>query len=77
VVPCTYGEKVWILYKDVCKQSMVGLSAVLRAHQLGFIADPEKVKPEDIPSLVAKVRKRLPLFAAAAPYNKEFREDQA
>lgn len=34
-----YGSKIWMLYKDVCGQSLVQMLAVLRACQLGKITE--------------------------------------
>jgi len=34
-----YGSRLWMLYKDVCNQNVINTLAVLRANQLGFIAD--------------------------------------
>ena len=34
-----YGSKIWMLYKDVCKEDLVSMVMVLRAWQLGFIED--------------------------------------
>lgn len=33
-----YGEEIWLLYKDVCGESLVRLMAVLRANQLGRVS---------------------------------------
>lgn len=32
-----YGPGIWVLYKDVCDQSIVKLIALTRGYQLGFI----------------------------------------
>src|SRR5271157_5441994 len=40
-----YGENVWILFKDICQESLVGMLAVMRACQMGFIREPMHVKP--------------------------------
>jgi len=33
-----YGSRIWILYKDVCKQNVTHTIAVLRATQMGHIS---------------------------------------
>ncbi len=33
-----YGSSIWVLYKDICGESVVNTIAVLRAVQLGFLA---------------------------------------
>lgn len=32
-----YGPRIWMLYKDVCKEQLWKMIAVIRACQLGFI----------------------------------------
>ena len=63
-----YGSNIWILYKDVCGESVVKFIAVTRAYQLGFatekaihqaLNDPEIL---DVDSLCAQVEERLPNF---------------
>jgi hypothetical protein len=34
-----WGSRIWMLYKDVCGEDIVKTLAVLRANQLGLIAD--------------------------------------
>jgi len=34
-----YGSKIWMLYKDVCKEDLVSMVIVLRSEQLGFITE--------------------------------------
>ena len=34
-----YGPKIWMLYKDVCKEQLWKMIAVMRAVQLGFITN--------------------------------------
>jgi hypothetical protein len=33
-----YGSQIWMLYKDVCKEKLWKMVAVLRACQLGFLS---------------------------------------
>jgi hypothetical protein len=69
-----YGPRIWMFYKDVCKQDIRVMLAVLRANQLGFLSDAELNdaidhdpwrKSEhnlDLADLVAKVEEELPNF---------------
>jgi hypothetical protein len=41
-----YGSDIWILYKDVCRSSILNLLAVMRAMQLGIT--PEKTVKDAI-----------------------------
>jgi len=74
-----YGSDIWLLYKDICKQSLVDMIGVLRAVQLGFANevqlhcairacnDPSLGPYEfDVEGLVAQVRERLPRFGQEA-----------
>jgi hypothetical protein len=36
-----YGAKIWMLYKDVCKEELWKMIAVLRASQLGFLSSKD------------------------------------
>lgn len=40
-----YGSHIWILYKDICKQDIRCMCAVLRSVQLGMTS-PERLKAE-------------------------------
>lgn len=55
-----YGSDIWVLYKDICGESIVKTLAVLRAAQLGITAE---VEAKDVDGLLAKVQERLPGFA--------------
>jgi len=65
-----YGSKIWMLYKDVCKENLVDFLGVLRAYQLGFLSEAMLKKAIDEPSSldvekhVAQVRGRLSNFDA-------------
>lgn len=67
-----YGSHIWLLYKDVCKQNLTHVVAVLRAVQLGLFAE-SKLKHGiqnggegvDCPALFDAVCNRLPNFAKA------------
>jgi hypothetical protein len=65
-----YGSDIWLLYKDVCKQSAIHCLAVLRAVQLGIVNISQvKLAMErnahevlDIDSILAQVKTRLASF---------------
>lgn len=65
-----YGSRIWMLYKDVCKQDIVKTVAVLRAAQLGILYE-DKLQHAvdnygegiDIEDIHKKVRQRLPRFS--------------
>lgn len=75
-----YGSDIWLLYKDICGQSIEKMMAVLRAVQLGLARREEVLnaiaacspsgradqfmKPERVDELFAAVRQKLPRFAA-------------
>lgn len=67
-----YGSKIWMLYKDVCKENLVMTLAVLRACQLGYISWDELSNAIDnygdgidVESLYNQVKERLTNFASA------------
>ncbi len=65
-----YGSKIWMLYKDVCKQDLVKTVAMLRSVQLGILNE-DKLQYAidnygqgiDVDDLYKKVRQRLPGFS--------------
>ena len=64
-----YGSKIWMLFKDVCKQDLVKTSAMLRAWQLGFVPKATLLHAIDnygagidTDALLAQVQERLPAF---------------
>jgi hypothetical protein len=71
-----YADKIWILYKDICKQNIVYLITLFRANQLGLISD-EAIEDAidsghagnarsidiDIKDLLKQVQEKLPEFA--------------
>lgn len=67
-----YGSRIWVLYKDVCGESIVKTIGVLRAVQLGIInkhtlsnaIDIEGVSDFDVDIVLIKVRTALPAFSA-------------
>lgn len=67
------GDKIWMLFKDICKQDLVRTIGMIRACQLGFLGrdnllhainhqygNPEKLL--DVEGLMMQVRERLPSF---------------
>ena len=66
-----YGSQIWMLYKDVCKESLVSTLAVLRGWQLGFTTKDQIHKAVEnygdginVANLHLKVVEQLPLFAS-------------
>ena len=65
-----YEERIWMLYKDVCKENLVALCAVLRAHQFGELSresilsaiDGDK-DGFDVDEIIKMVKEKLPDFA--------------
>jgi hypothetical protein len=64
-----YGHRIWMLFKDVCKQNFVLMGAVLRANQLGLItmdtlnhAIDNYGEGIDVNALHTQVCERLPNF---------------
>jgi hypothetical protein len=64
------GFRIWLLFKDVCGESLTRFLGVLRAHQLGFITKRELVAAAttgrmDVDALdaaLSRVSIRLPRF---------------
>ena len=64
-----YEHRIWMLYKDVCKQNMETMLAVLRGHQLGFLRDIQiqhaidfRGEGIDLADITSKVKAQLPQF---------------
>lgn len=64
-----YGSKIWMLFKDVCKQNLSHMFVVVRAYQLGILTHKEVHHAIDnygeginIPELCIHVTARLPQF---------------
>jgi hypothetical protein len=58
-----YGSQIWVLYKDICGESLVNLLALLRYRQLGFISDERLFdKGHDFETIKAAVKERVPNF---------------
>jgi hypothetical protein len=64
-----YGPRIWKLYKDVCKQNIGHMIGLLRAVQLGHLAENKLSHAIDnygdgldINALLAQVKETLPAF---------------
>lgn len=64
-----YGPKIWMLFKDVCKENLSRMLAVLRGRQLGFLSEAQINHAVEnygeginVADICAKVIKRLPRF---------------
>ena len=64
-----HGPKVWMLYKDVCKQNLSHMMGALRAVQMGIISRETLDKAIesygqglDLPAALAAVKAKLPRF---------------
>lgn len=68
-----YGSNIWVLFKNVCGQSILNMVIVLRAVQLGLYSERDlwicidNCTPLDCQKLLAEVRKELPRFGNAQP----------
>lgn len=59
-----YGSNIWVLYKDICKESIRNLIMLHRAVQLGFLTRHDLATHKiDLPSLNALVCEQLESFA--------------
>jgi len=68
-----YEERIFMLYKDVCKQDIVNMIACLRACQLGMVSEQDlnhsidrTGKPLVPDELLKKVQEQLPEFGQRA-----------
>ncbi len=63
-----YGAAIGVLYKDVCSESTANFIGVLRAVQLGLLADSQLRRAIetggglDVDDVLRRVRERLPRF---------------
>ena len=63
-----YGSNIWILYKDVCGESIPNVICLIRARQLGFISESEILgniatcRLMDLSKIIPQVKERLPKF---------------
>lgn len=66
-----YGSRIWMFYKDVCRQDMVRMVGLQRAVQLGLLEEGVLLRAidgrapmsiEDADAWVARVQEQLPAF---------------
>lgn len=65
-----YAERIWMLYKDLCKESIPKTIAMLRACQMGIVHPDELNKwvddglnhQDDADKAIEKMQKELPSF---------------
>lgn len=66
-----YGSTIWLLYKDLCGESIRNVVGILRANQLGFVSQDKlmaMITNADRAALaeaITRVENRLPKFAKA------------
>ncbi len=68
------GSHIWILYKDVCGQSMHRFIGILRAHQFGYVSTGVLQSAAGgggvdlgLDELLSRVKARLPRFQIEPP----------
>ncbi len=62
-----YGSQIWVLYKNICGESLVNLLALLRYRQLGFISNERLFdKGHDFEAIKTAVKERIPNFNTEA-----------
>jgi len=66
-----YGPRIWMLYKDACKENLIHVLGMLRAVQLGLVDDSvldfaidNMGEGLDIDAAMKQVRERLDQFCA-------------
>jgi hypothetical protein len=42
-----YGSRIWLLYKDICRESLVTMLACLRGWQLGIVSQKDLIRAID------------------------------
>jgi hypothetical protein len=58
-----YGSRIWVLYKDVCGESIPNLVALFRGHQLGQIRDSELFDTgRDFAALAKAIKSQIGTF---------------
>lgn len=69
-----YADRIWMLYKDVCKESIVDTIGMIRACQLGIVSDftlagaiDNYGAGVDVKDCINKVREQLPDFGRSVP----------
>ena len=65
-----YGSRIWMLYKDVCKEDLVNMVGIMRAVQMGlmsekYLNDYIDNNPDGVhlPTVLDAVREKLSEFA--------------
>ena len=65
-----YGSRIWMLYKDVCKEDLVNMVSIMRAVQMGlmsekYLNDYIDNNPDGVhlPTVLEAVREKLSEFA--------------
>jgi hypothetical protein len=66
-----YGSRIWLLYKDICRENLVTTMACLRGWQLGIVNQKDLIRAIDnaesgnrahsldLPAILAAVRARI------------------
>ena len=63
-----YGSKIWMLYKDVCRENLIYMMGLLRAYQLGMLTQAEILSAIDnqsslnVAEYIAKIQASFPNF---------------
>lgn len=66
-----YGSKIWILYKDVCNQSIEDTIGLLRACQMGIVTwsfvtnavdGIEPISSDQLEEVIIRIKEELPGF---------------
>jgi hypothetical protein len=64
-----YGERIWMLYKDLCGENITNTIAMARAWQLGIVRESDLkdaingLTIFNVSDIIEKVKERLPSFA--------------
>ena len=58
-----YGSQIWVLYKDVCGQSILNVLALLRAKQMGVLTGGLFDYGRDFAATLNALKAELPTFA--------------
>src|ERR1035437_2480941 len=79
-----YGSNIWILYKDVCKEDLPDMIAMLRAWQLGFVERTKILHAVenygegiDVAALRVKVEEKLPNFHRSSLLPRQVEADKS
>ena len=79
-----YEHRIWMLYKDVCKEDLVNVVAVLRAVQLGKVSESSMQHAIDnygeglnVPECLSMVQAQLPKFGGGVVPQSKAEESQS